>query len=174
MILYHGTNSIITEFATDFIGSGTGNYQFGPGIYFTNDIDLAKKYGKNIYEVKCVKARLRKAESKVPRWEFIGGKIKKATNWREAVQNWDENVSVGFRLALEAMENSKDFGDCIQQIWADFYMNEDKKFCEEMSRSVIDGIVYTRGISQNEDTGINRVIVTLFNTAAIKHARLIS
>lgn len=48
-ILFHGTNSNFTEFKTDMIASGTGNYGYmGLGFYFSDDEKESKSYGKNI------------------------------------------------------------------------------------------------------------------------------
>lgn len=50
LILYHGSQTKIstkTGFSTNFIKSGEGNNIFGWGLYFTDNIEVAKKYGKN-------------------------------------------------------------------------------------------------------------------------------
>lgn len=164
MILYHGTDRNIEKFSTNFIGTGTGLYQYGAGIYFTDDINLAKRYGKNIYRVNVIKSRVRKNTSHPPRIEWIIAKIKKAPDYTETLTNWDENPRIAIRDASQSISNSENFGDAIQSLWAEFYNGNDSEFCKEMRSSAIDGITYV-------DSG--KTIVTLFNEDAIKSAELI-
>ena len=45
IVLYHGTRHNFEKFSTEFSGTGQGFDAFGFGIYFTEDINVAKIYG---------------------------------------------------------------------------------------------------------------------------------
>jgi hypothetical protein len=164
MIFYHGTNHKIDKFLTAFVGSGNDH---GPGIYFADSIEFAKGYGENLYEVDIVKARIKNGCSRVkPRLFIINKLIKSQPDHMYTALNWDEDPKRGLRLAMESIvENSVDYGDCIQSIWAEFFMGDEALFVKRLSDLGIDGILYK--IYQN-------TILTLFNPKAIRSTKLIS
>ena len=49
-IVYHGSDSLHSVFSYGNIGSASGTPILGEGFYFTDDAELAKGYGKNVYE----------------------------------------------------------------------------------------------------------------------------
>lgn len=50
-IVYHGTNADqFSTFSYGHIGSETGVGVLGDGFYFTDKKDLAKNYGRNVYD----------------------------------------------------------------------------------------------------------------------------
>lgn len=68
-ILYHGTDKIFGDFNLDTIGkNGTAN---GYGIYFTDSIDFAKKYGNVVYTVNLkIKRAIREGARTISRREL--------------------------------------------------------------------------------------------------------
>jgi hypothetical protein len=53
LILYHGSNNKFEKFNKKFLGSSMGKAPSNMrGFYFTNNIKLAKSFGKYIYKVK--------------------------------------------------------------------------------------------------------------------------
>lgn len=158
MIFYHGTKHNITEFSTDFVGNG--NDQYGPGIYFTTDLEMAKMYGSNIYVVDIIKARIKKSTSRKPSYNFVRNIIKKSPDIDRILENWSENRNVAMLKSIESILESGDFGDVIQSIHAEFFVGDEKLFLKIMSSKLIDGIVYGN-------------ILTLFNADAIRSAKLL-
>jgi|688.fasta_scaffold360433_2 hypothetical protein len=165
MIFYHGTNHNIDKFLTAFVG--TGNDQHGPGIYFTDSIQFAKGYGTQVYEVDIIKARLRNGWNRTkPQYGWIRRVVKSSPDHIDTAQNWDEDPETGLRKAIYSIiDNSENYGDCIQSIWAEFFMKDEERFINELATRGIDGIVY-----KNEKD----LVLTLFNPAAIRSTRLIS
>jgi len=49
LVLYHGGPFNFETFSTSFIGSGEGAQAFGWGLYFTDNIEIAKFYTKKLY-----------------------------------------------------------------------------------------------------------------------------
>lgn len=163
--MYHGTNHDIIRFSTEFVGRG--NDQYGPGIYFTDNIDLAKSYGRNVYEADIVKARIRSARGSnlvSPVW--ITNVIKKNPDWPDSACNWSENPAKGLKLAVDSIiHGAEDYGDLIQSIWIEFFRGDESLYMDVLSSKLIDGIIYN----------VDRYkFLTLFNPNAIRHVRKIS
>lgn len=66
---YHASKAPIQSFSLDYLGSGKGHDESGPGIYFSNDKDDAQKYGSIIYEVEIDLGGMREASDDLARHE---------------------------------------------------------------------------------------------------------
>lgn len=53
IIAYHGSPSKFAKFDLSKAGSNTDSGMYGKGIYFTNDLDLAKSWNDHGYLYKC-------------------------------------------------------------------------------------------------------------------------
>jgi hypothetical protein len=134
-VFYHGSNTQITQFTTEFIGKGDGSDQEGPGIYLTSSADDAKKYGKYIHVVdaKVVKSRLLRDSVKT-REHGIRLMIYKAPDKDDILTDWDENPERAYRKAVEGIMDS--YPDCyreaLEQVWADFYPNDAEAYLSRL------------------------------------------
>ncbi len=144
-IMYHGTDHDITNFTDEFVGGKEANDQEGPGIYFTNSIEEAATYGKNIYKVIIKPRKLTDIANKsVVSTANITKLIRMSpsidVNNEDSLSNWDINPNVAVRKAvaslIEYAENEKDL---FQQIWIDFYRNYPRDFVKNMVKLGFDG-----------------------------------
>ena len=51
LVCYHGTSSKFSIFSHKKLGSSTDYGLYGDGFYFTDDSNIAKKYGNNLLSV---------------------------------------------------------------------------------------------------------------------------
>lgn len=162
MIWYHGSNRTIDKFNTDFVG--TGNDQYGPGIYFSNSKKFSSNYGEHLYEADIIKARIRNGLSGVfPGVAQTMAWAKGSPTWRDSATNWDEDEKIGLRKAAESIvSEATNYSEYLQGLWAEFYMKEEKIFCAKMSAKLIDG--YTLKIDKSSDLEF----LILFNPEAIR------
>jgi len=161
---YHGTNADITNFSTEF--AGVGHCRHGPGIYFSNSEKFSKNFGSKLYEASIIEARLRNASSKKkPCRAFIHTMAKRSPTWEDSATNWDEDPKIGLRRAVDSiLTDSDNYGECIQSLWAEFFMQEEEIFCKGMASKGIDGMKI------NVD-GKGLEFVTIFNEMAIRSFR---
>lgn len=162
MIWYHGSNRTIDKFNTDFVG--TGNDQYGPGIYFSNSKKFSSNYGEYLYEADIIKARIRNGLTRIsPDIRTTAVWAKGSPTWRDTAANWDEDERVGLRKAAESIcSEATNLSEYLQCLWAEFYMKEEKFFCARMSEKLIDG--YTLKIDKSSDLEF----LILFNPEAIR------
>lgn len=152
---YHGSNYQISKFSRDFINVDTSNgLEKGPGIYFTSDIDDAKIYGKNVYEVKIriVTSRLLPEFKRDYNMNLLinhaitGPHSSFHSNYRD----WDDNKS---KAAIKAFKtfmqiyNGKHYKDTLIRLWEDFYFNKSSDFLKDVVGKY-DGFIldYNNGI----------------------------
>jgi len=68
IVVYHGSNVKISKFTLDKLKSGQGTNDWGIGIYFTTNPDLASKHGKFVHVVTITQ------EDTIKVWEDVASK----------------------------------------------------------------------------------------------------
>ena len=139
---YHGTNANIVKFSDEFVGNG--NDSFGPGIYLANDPTVAKTYGKNVYEVVVDNLKLAKTSKSRLTISKVQALIKKAPDFKDKLENWDESYSRAMMSATEAMLNGDTVWEILQNIWYDFYRYNPVEFVRNASAMGYDGAIIER------------------------------
>lgn len=128
--VYHGTNHKIDKFNLDWLADG--NHQHGIGLYFTTRPETTKFYGEYTYEVLLDK-NFKLVPKKKPNKTLATKLIKKAPNLEDVLSDWDENVNVALRKAIESVvEYTESLEDMIDQIWYDFYRDYPKEFLQTL------------------------------------------
>ena len=131
-IWFHGSEKQINNWTTEFTGKGTD--QEGAGIYFTTDIDDSKLYLSNngkgfIHQVLLNSSKILLTKTK-PNKLKLKQLILKAPNYKETLENWDENIDKATEKALDGyLDYSDTMFDAIKSVEGDFYRNEGKSYC---------------------------------------------
>lgn len=143
--VYHGSNTKITNFVTDFVGGNNATDQEGPGIYFTTSLDNANRYGEYVHKVIL---KPRKLLSEKPRGGTSAELLKlakMAPDWEDTAMNWSENPQVGIVKAVnDAIQYNDNEKDRFLQIWIDFYRNHPVEYVKNCVKLGYDGIVVDR------------------------------
>ena len=137
---YHGSPVKIDKFTFDFLSSGQGADQEGPGIYLTSSAQDARIYGKFIHEVKVnvVKTRLM-PERRVIRMEYIRGMIWNSPDFQtEDYMNWDENPKRALMKATDAVMDAygpTQYREAMEQVWYDYYRYHSQLYLQTVGRT---------------------------------------
>jgi hypothetical protein len=157
--LYHGSNNIIDKFLFSKIGDGSGkisNY-YGHGIYFTDDINYAKKYGTHITTISIDKDADILSDVVTPEQvRKVYEQLKRENVEMNAHErNFYENPTYGeYSVLTDVLE----FRDYIERTNQDKFYDPDyrtvsKNVSEFLLRSGIDGMMVV------DDMGTNNLIV---------------
>lgn len=130
---YHGSNfDNITSLNADFMGSG--NDQYGPGMYFSSSIDLARGYGKYIYTAELNLKRVVPSNQILSNLQ-IQSFIKQAPDYAMTLTDFGESPSYAMRMAIQAMADSGENAvEQLQSIWYDFYRNSVPDFVRTVAK----------------------------------------
>lgn len=147
-VWYHGSPINLTGTnrpSYDFLGSGRGYDQEGPGFYFTSDESDARNYGKHILRAHLTLNRLVRLKGRI-----LDGQIRKmldnAPDLADTLTNWDENPRVAYRNAMEAIKRYDSPHQAFQTIWYDFYRGHEAQYLTNMVKLLgFDGVVIPRG-----------------------------
>jgi hypothetical protein len=170
---YHGSETKINKFLDDFVGGKEAKDQNGPGIYFTSSWNNARSYGGYVYTVKLSPKKIlsNKQGQNAPIKE-IEWLIKKAPNWQETAQNWDENPMRGLKIILnDFIKYNDNPNDQFQQVWIDFYRDNPVDYVRNMVQLGYDALIISDMnsiISQEEN--ITHTIV--FNPSIIQMVKM--
>jgi hypothetical protein len=164
--VYHGSETQITNFVTDFVGGEGATDQEGPGIYFTTSINNAYRYGQYLHTAILKPRKLLTKSAKGGTYAELLKLAKMAPDWKETAQNWDMNpikgIDIFVKNAIDYNDNQK---DRFLQVWVDFYRNHPKKYVENCVKMGYDGIVVDTN-SLFEDEPIKHYII--YNPAIIE------
>lgn len=123
MILYNGSERIRKVWDLTTIGGGAD--ENGPGLYFTNDKKDAARYGEYVHKCEVdIKRCIRPGAH--PRKSPLRKILQKCPVLREKLDDWGEDPAVAFEEALNAMYNRTDYYDCLQQVWYDFFRDNEE------------------------------------------------
>lgn len=164
--VYHGSNTQINNFVTDFVGGSEANDLEGPGIYFTNSESDAVYYGEHIHKAIL---KPRKLLTKNPRGGTFNELIKlakMAPEWEYTAQNWDENPHKGIVKAInDFIKYNDNQKDRFLQVWIDFYKYEPVQYVQNCVKLGYDGIVVNK---DHISDGIEVKHYIIYNPAIIE------
>jgi hypothetical protein len=156
-IFYHGARTKFRKFDYNFVGTGSGADQEGPGFYLTSDRNDAAKYswredGKPgyIYEVRCCGRKLVPESGRVDRGE-LKRLIEMAVTWRdeEGWANWGDTPSEGLKTCL-SFYTKETPQQAFQSVWYDHYLYNPADYLRNMVILGYDGVLIKNGYrSQN-------------------------
>lgn len=134
-VWYHGSNTKIDKFSLDFITGGKSNLDYGPGLYFTDDINDAKSYGKFIHSVNISyrKAKVLPSNKYVSAYEIVNKwVVNKQSNFETNWDDWGETKRDAIENIMKSFVSfgKTDFRYVLNLVWNDFYSGKEKEFCE--------------------------------------------
>lgn len=131
---YHGSDfDNISGLNADFMG--TGNDSYGPGMYWSNSIDLARGYGKFIYTAELNLKRIVPINRRLTSMQ-IQSFIIQAPDYEDTLTNFGEKPATAMRLAVQAMSDSGDnAAEQLQSIWWDFYRDSVPEYVRMVAKS---------------------------------------
>jgi hypothetical protein len=160
---YHGSDHKFNRFTDEFVGGEKAVDAEGAGIYFTDSLDLASRFGKNIYKVKLTPNKLldETSNDNISR-DVLATLIKLADGWELKVQDWgDVEPEAAVELVIDDLFNYNETEkEIFQQIEADFYRYDSLNFVRNMVKIGYDGYF----INGDEDTKI----IVMFNPSKIE------
>lgn len=172
-VAYHGSETKINNFVDDFVGGRDAVDQEGPGIYFTSSKQNAMYYGKYIYTVRLSPKNI----ISVTDGENVSRKqldwlIRKAPDWEETAQNWNEHPKIGLKIAIDSiLKYRNNPHQQFQQVWFDFYRNNPVDYVRNIVKLGYDAIVIDGLASMvTQEKDIKHTIV--LNPSIIKFIKL--
>jgi len=137
---YHGRSIDSEVFSYDYVGGENAYDQEGPGFYFTNNFDDAKKYtNSNGIILKC-KINYKKILIKSPssntkvNKKIIVDLINSSPDKDYTLENFDENPKVAMIKAVNAYLKYDDAHDAYQILARDFYKYNPKEYLQILSK----------------------------------------
>ena len=158
---YHGRAIDNDKFSLDYVGSQLAYDQEGPGFYFTDNFENAKRYSYpngivltcNVYYNKI----LIKDKTKVNK-NIVIDLIKNSPVRDDMLTNFDENPKIAFVKAVNSYVTYKLATESYQTIAHDFYKYNSKEYLIEISK-YYDGQKVLNLRSIGLDTDITHLIV---------------
>lgn len=137
---YHGRTVDSDIFSYDYLGGRDALNQEGPGFYFTNSFENAKRYASpNGIILKCkvdYKKLINKSDTSNTQTnkKVIIDLINSSPDRDYTLENFDENPKVAMVKAVNAYLTYKNAHDTYQMIANDFYKYEPKKYLQVLSK----------------------------------------
>lgn len=152
------------EYALKELGKDLGSSAaWGPGIYFTAQLDIAQMYGSNITKKVLNNANILTKQSPL----FTRRQIEKILQGIDkekletAYSNWDESPILGRRMMIESIFKADNPLEQLMNIWADvFYHQNPNAFIELMVKNGIDGISIIKAEDEIYYVIYNRNVLT--------------
>lgn len=168
IIAYHGSNSTINAFVTDFVGGQNANDQEGPGIYFTTNKEEAMLYGSILYTVKLSPRKLLSSENKrgITRASIIK-LIKMKEDWEMDAYDWDEDLLTGLNNSLVDIFEHDNAKDIITQVYIDYYRQRPKEYVNNATSLGYDGIIVSTDWGSKMIIIYNPTIIKILNIEKI-------
>ena len=138
---YHGSNSEIDLFKTDFVGGQDAIDAQGPGVYFTDNKEDAEHYGNYLYTVNINPKNILSHQNKkgiTPK--LIIDLIKLNPDWEMNAYDWHENLQKGLKLSVQAILDNDNAKDIITQVYIEYYMHQPLLYVKNCVKLGIDGI----------------------------------
>ncbi len=152
--LYHGSNHLINNFSTEFVGAEEAKDMEGVGIYFTTMREDAEQYGDYLYVVE-IPSKSKFISDTNRSMKVSPSKIKKLImqkkDWRYDAQNWAENPTVGLNLAIKSFyDYAETEKDVYLSVWYDFFRYQPQNYVNGMVKLGIDGLVINNPYRSSE------------------------
>ena len=146
---YHGRSVNDDTFSLDYVGSEQANDQEGPGFYFTNALDDARKYAGPagsilLCKIKYVIPRLLSSRAK-PSDSVIARLIKRSPDKLDTLSNFAEDPNQAYYMALRTYREYDTAKDAYQIIANDFYKGNSTGYLQAL-RQYYDGHLVERGL----------------------------
>lgn len=161
MIIYHGTDANIEQFD---VGKRNkeGHDQYGPGVYFSNSIDVAHQYGKNVYQANIDDSNFI-TSSKTIRPHVITYMLKKSPHLEDVLTNWDENPYRAYSLLYQSMiDNSNNMIEALLNVWSDGYQLDNLSFIKNITK-------YYNGLKLPQRNGV--IFYTVWRTDVLTNVK---
>ncbi len=171
---YHGSNSDLTNFSTEFMGFGSKPASDGPGLYFTNSIENGKMWGDKLYCVDFVNANFISSDT-LPE-DIDRSLIRRILDNipdEDHNYNYSEDLETDKELFIDnAIQFSNGADEVLLSIYYDYFNGIPQVFMEKMVEVGIDGIA----VSKNFDfPDVNKTIhYVVYNTSMIKITNVIN
>lgn len=136
--VYHGSNYKIDKFI-HYDSDKYKNESYGPGLYFTNDIDIAERYGKYLYTVQLDTKGFINKKSKIDKLLIL--KIIDDNLNDIILSNYHENKFIARKMLIESIFNANSYIDILQNLWSEIFNMKSKKYLEECVKNKINGII---------------------------------
>jgi hypothetical protein len=137
--VYSGRTVNNPEITLDYVGKGMD--QQGPGLYFTNDPEEAKFYGKYVVVANLTLNKVL-TDSKKPILREVQFLINNAPNKEDKLSDFGETEREAMKEATESYMDNDSMKDSYLTICNDFYRGSSAKyFCINMAKLGYDGIV---------------------------------
>lgn len=160
---YHGSDVKFNRFDVNKLGTD-GNDEYGPGIYFVNDKDFAKDYGKYLYTVVFDRLNLVKPNQHTNMDELNKFINLTPTNYVvNFVENYGgdtDNLNESVKEILEDNFYDMNRQEAFLELWGQSLLNFDSnRFYKIMKSLRYDGMIFKRN---------GNTIVTIYNDSKIK------
>lgn len=138
---YHGSGHDIKKFSLEFTTWENTN-QYGPGVYFTNDINTAYQYASGesgkVYVCEIHPRKTVSVKTKIN--SSIIKKLIITSPDEEKWNDWAETKSEGLRLGINAvLQYNSNMYDAILAVWSDWYRGYEKTLLTKLTEFGIDG-----------------------------------
>lgn len=137
---YHGRTVDSDVFSYDYLGGRDALNQEGPGFYFTNSFENAKRYASpNGIILKCkvdYKKLINKSDTSNTQTtkKVIIDLINSSPDRDYTLENFDENPKVAMLKAVNLYLQHKNAHDAYQLIVNDFYKYKSKEYLQVLSK----------------------------------------
>lgn len=137
---YHGRTVDSDIFSYDYLGGRDALNQEGPGFYFTNSFENAKRYASpNGIILKCkvdYKKLINKSDTSNTQTnkKVIIDLINSSPDKDYTLENFDENPNAAMLKAVNAYLTHTDAHDAYQMIANDFYKYKPKEYLQVLSK----------------------------------------
>lgn len=137
---YHGRTVDSDVFSYDYLGGRDALDQEGPGFYFTNSFENAKRYASpNGIILKCkvnYKKLINKSDTSNTQTtkKVIIDLINNSPDRDYTLENFDENPKVAMLKAVNLYLQHKNAHDAYQLIANDFYKYKSKEYLQVLSK----------------------------------------
>lgn len=132
------------SYGTKTLGKQLGqSAAWGPGIYFTNQEDIARLYGSYITKKILHNPKILTRQSPLFNYQQIDKIIQDIDKEKiiMAISNWSEDYKDGKRLLIQSIINADNPLDQLMNIWAAVFCHQNPQaFIELMIKNGIDGI----------------------------------
>ena len=135
--VYHGSNYKIDKFI-HYDSDKYKNESYGPGLYFTNDIDIAERYGEYLYTVQLDTKGFINKKSKIDKLLIL--KIIDDNLNDIILSNYHENKIIARKMLIESIFNADSYIEILQNLWSEIFNMKSKKYLEECVKNKINGV----------------------------------
>ena len=167
---YHGRTIDSELFSYDYLGGKDALNQEGPGFYFTNSFEDAKRYAspdgiilkcKVNYKKLIIKGDVSKTQTNK---KIVVDLINSSPDKDYTLENFDENPKAAMIKAVNAYLSHTDADDAYQMIANDFYKHQSKEYLQVLSK------YYDAQLTKRDNTFYGTTIYHLivYNSSIIK------